>query len=77
MIRRSVTSPDACCAAAALRTRADRRSTTESVMARNGGTTQNISTHQSPVGKNQPPTFGPTTVLTTIEQIPNPTTVVR
>ena len=40
--------------------RAERRRTTERVRARNGGTTHSISSHQSDVGKNQPPTFGPT-----------------
>ena len=64
MIRGSVTKPDACWAAAPLRTRAERRRTTDRVMARNGGTTQNMRIHQSDVGKNQPPTCGPTMRLT-------------
>ena len=64
MISGSDTSPDACCAAAVLFTRADRRSTSDSVSARNGGTTQNMRIHHWRVGKNQPPTCGPTIVFT-------------
>ena len=45
MIAGRVTSPEACCAAAALLTRADNRSTTDRVSPSKGGTTQNISTH--------------------------------
>ena len=45
MISGKLTSPDACCAAAVDFTRADNRNTSESVSARNGGTTHNIKIH--------------------------------
>ena len=64
MISGRVTRPDACWAAAVDFTRADNRSTIESASNRNGGTTHSISSHHWGVGKNQPPTSGPTTVLT-------------
>ena len=67
MISGRLTSADACWAAAVDFTLADRRSTSDSVRARNGGTTQSISTHHWLVGKNQPPTSGPTIVFTISE----------
>src|SRR4051794_25406552 len=60
MINGRLTRPDACCAAAVDFTRAESRSTSDSVSARNGGTTQSINTHHCGVGKNHPPTCGPT-----------------
>ena len=67
MISGRVTRPEACWAAAVLFTRADRRRTSDRVRARNGGTTQSISTHHYGVGKNQPPTSGPTIRFTISE----------
>ncbi len=60
----SVTSADACCAAAALVTRAEILRMRQRASAMNGGSTQNIRINQFVVGKNQPPTFGPTSRLT-------------
>lgn len=71
-----VISPDACWAAAVDRTRADRRNTSDNVSSRNGGMIHSIRTHHCDVGKNQPPTSGPTTRLTTSEYMPKPTSVV-
>ena len=64
MISGRLTRPEACWAAAVDFTRADRRSTSDRVRARNGGTTQSMRTHHCVVGKNQPPTSGPTMRLT-------------
>jgi len=72
-----VTSPDACCAAAVDFTRAERRSTSDSVSSRNGGMTHSIIRTHSGVGKNQPPAEGPTMRFTTSEYEPKPTSVVR
>ena len=77
MIIGRLTRPATCCAAALDFTRAEKRTTIASVSARNGGTTQIISTHHDDVGKNHPPTFGPTTRFTISEYSPKPTTVVR
>src|SRR2546423_15471626 len=63
MISGKLTRPDACCAAAVDFTLADNRSTSDRVSARNGGTTQSISTHHCAAGKNHPPTCGPTMVF--------------
>ena len=46
-------------------------------MAMNGGSTQSTRIHQFPVGKNQPPTLGPTMRFTTSEYAANPTTAVK
>ena len=42
-----------------------------------GGSTQNMSSIQLVVGKNQPPTFGPTIRFTISEYSPKPTNAVR
>ena len=60
----NVTSADDCCAAAALDTRAEIARIIASARAMNGGSTQNIRSHQLVVGKNQPPTSGPTSRFT-------------
>ena len=67
MISGSVASADACCAAAALDTRAEIARITASASAMNGGRTQSMRIHQFVVGKNQPPSFGPTMRFTTSE----------
>ena len=64
MMSGRLTRADACCAAAVDLTFADSRRTRERVSARNGGTTHSMSTHHWLVGKNQPPTSGPTIVFT-------------
>ena len=53
----SVASADACCAAAALDTRAEMARITASASAMNGGSTQSMRIHQFVVGKNQPPSL--------------------
>ena len=67
MIIGRLMSPDACWAAAVDFTFAESRRTRARVRARNGGTTQSMSTHHCEVGKNQPPTSGPTMRLTRSE----------
>ena len=76
LIRKSVTRPAACWAAAVDFTRAESRSTIDSVSAKNGGTTHSIRVHHDAVGKNQPPTSGPTSRLTMSEYTPKPASVV-
>jgi len=66
-IRGSVTRADACWAAAALETFAEMARITARASAMNGGSTQSTRIHQLGVGKNQPPTFGPTVRFTTSE----------
>ena len=73
----NVISPDACWAAAVDFTLAERRSTSERVSSRNGGMIQSIITNHGVVGKNHPPTSGPTIRFTTSEYEPKPTSVVR
>jgi len=63
----SVTSADDCCAAAALDTRAEMARIIASARQMNGGSTQNMRSTQLVVGKNQPPTFGPTSRFTMSE----------
>ena len=67
MIKGRLTRPEACWAAAVELTRAESRRTSERQMARNGGRTHRIITHHRAVGKNQPPTEGPTVRLTITE----------
>ena len=62
-----VASADACCAAAALDTRAEMARITANASAMNGGSTHSIRIHQLVVGKNQPPSLGPTIRFTTSE----------
>src|SRR5713101_3476916 len=76
-INGSVARADACCAAAALDTRAEIARITASARAMNGGSTQSTRIHQLVVGKNQPPSFGPTMRFTTSEYIANPVAAVK
>ena len=63
----SDTSVADCCAATVDLTRADTHRITLSATARNGGITKRMSSHQPAVGKNHPPTSGPTRTLTITE----------
>src|SRR5438105_1812850 len=63
----SVARAEACCAAAALDTRAEMARITASASAMKGGSTQSMRIHQLVVGKNHPPSLGPTIRLTTSE----------
>ena len=66
-MRGRVINPDACWAAAVDVTFPERRSTNESPISRNPGSTHNIRSHHCRVGKNQPPTSGPTMRFTISE----------
>ena len=60
----SVMSPDACCAAAVDLTRAESLNTNDRPINKNAGSTHSINSHHCLVGKNHPPTSGPTMALT-------------